>query len=88
MAAMTDATRSDFDTPSARPQVFVVKVDCSVQSSRLELLSRLRHPDGDGLHTLFWRFETKEGAAVLAERYGAEVIIHSDVCREMLGEEV
>lgn len=85
---MTDATHSDFDTPSSETPVFVVRVDCSVPSSRVELLSRLRHPDGEGLHTLFWRFETKDGGAVLAERHGAEVIIHSDVCREMLGEEV
>jgi hypothetical protein len=85
---MTDALPSDNDTPDAGPEVFVVQVDCSVASTRMELLARLRHPKGDGLHTSYWRFETKDAGAVLAERNGGEVIIHADVCREMLGEEV
>jgi len=88
LAAMTDMLPSDRDTPEPGPDVFVVQVDCSVASTRTELLQRLRHPSGDGLHTSHWRFETKDGGAVLAERYGGEVIIHSDVCRDMLGEEV
>jgi len=85
---MTDTLPTEEGPPEQGPEVFVVQVDCSVASTRLELLARLRHPHGDGLHTPYWRFETKDGGAVLAERHGGEVIIHSDVCREMLGEDV
>ena len=70
-----------------KPEVFVLKLDLSVASTREEVLARLRHPDGDGLHTTFWRFETKHGK-VLAERNGGEVTIYREVCRDMLGEEV
>ena len=67
--------------------VFVLRIDVNVASTRLEVLARLRHPDGDGLHTRYWRFETT-GGEVLAERSGGDVTIYREVCRRMLGEDV
>lgn len=67
------------------PDVFVLRMDTSVASTREEILARLRHPDGDGLHTRFWRFETLDGE-VLAERLGAGITIHEEVCLRALGE--
>ena len=69
----------------AESDVFVLRMDPSVASTREEVLARLRHPDGEGLHTPFWRFETLDGE-VLAERLGAEVTIYDDVCMRLLGE--
>ena len=69
-----------------RPDVYVLRIDPTIPSSRDEVLARLRHPDGDGLHTSYWRFETGHGD-VLAERSGGEVTIYRDVCRRVLGEE-
>ena len=72
--------------PVERPDVYVLRIDPTIPSSRDEVLARLRHPDGDGLHTSYWRFETGHGD-VLAERSGGEVTIYRDVCRRVLGEE-
>ena len=66
--------------------VFVLRIDASVASTREEILARLRHPDGDGLHTTHWRVETEYGD-VLAERSGGDVTIYREVCRRVLGEE-
>lgn len=85
---MTDLPEPPNGTPEAAQNVFVLRVDCSVASTRQELLARLRRPEGDGLHTRFWRFEALRGGAVLAERHGGAVIIHQEACREMLGEDV
>ena len=71
---------------AAPATVFVLLLDPTVESTRAELLARLRNPEGDGLHTAHWRFEAISGE-VLAERLGSEVTIYRDVCKRLLGEE-